>query len=215
VSFVLEALLVFGAGVLSVLSPCVLPILPIIVTGTGQDCRYRPLLIVLGLAITFVLMGVISALFGGLIGQYMQHVEKAAGVLIILLGIAMLAGFNPFKGLGFLSNIHVHDHHGRWSGLLLGLTLGIIWIPCVGPVLSGVLAKVAGRGELGYGIVLLSLYTAGFSLPMLFVAYLSHAARKRLQFFLRHPLVIRVASGLVLIVFGAVIAFSGMLAFAF
>lgn len=214
-SLLIEAPLVFGAGVLSVLSPCVLPILPIIVTGTDRDCRYRPLLIVLGLAITFVLMGVISALFGGLIGQYMQHVEKAAGVLIMLFGLAMLFGFNPFKRLGFLSNIQVHDNHGRWSGLVLGLTLGLIWIPCVGPVLSGVLAKVAGRGELGYGIVLLLIYAAGFSLPMLLVAYLSHATRKRLQSLLRHPLAIRIASGLVLIVFGAIITFSGMLAFAF
>lgn len=214
-SLMLEAPLAFGAGVLSVLSPCVLPILPIIVTGTERDCRYRPLLIVLGLAITFVLMGVVSALFGGLIGQYMQHVERGAGVLIMLFGLAMLAGFNPFKNLGFLSNIHVQDNHGRWSGLLLGLTLGIIWIPCVGPVLSGVLAKVAGRGELGYGIILLGIYAAGFSLPMLLVAYLSQATRKRLQFFLRHPLAIRIASGLVLVVFGAIITFSGMLAFAF
>ena len=138
------------AGLLSVGSPCVLPVLPIIITGRQNDSPYRPLLIVSGLALTFILMGVISALFGGLITSHMLIIEKVAGTLIALLGILMMLNINPFKYLSFVSGFNVTSHD-RWEGLLMGLTLGIIWIPCVGPFLSAVLFDIAAEGKVEIG----------------------------------------------------------------
>ena len=87
----------FGAGFASVLSPCVLPVIPIIVTGTENDNKYRPLFIVGGLSLTFIIMGIISSLMGSFIGGKIFYVEKAAGVIIIILGILMLLNINLFS----------------------------------------------------------------------------------------------------------------------
>ncbi|MBK5958465.1 hypothetical protein CCR97_09630 [Rhodoplanes elegans] len=213
-SLLLEAPLAFGAGLVSVLSPCVLPVLPIIVIGGGDDHRSRPLLIVLGLSLTFVLMGIVSVLFGTLVAGVMPQIERAAGILIIGLGLLMLLDVNPFKRLGVLSRVSVSTGGGRWSGLLLGATLGVVWIPCVGPVLSGILTQVAGRAEMGHGIALLAAYAAGFAVPMLAVGYLSHGARHRLRALQQHQTAVRLVSGGILIALGIVIASSGMLTFA-
>jgi cytochrome c-type biogenesis protein len=203
---------VFIAGLTSVASPCVLPIIPILVAGTEREDRARPLLIVIGLSTMFVLMGIVTSLFGAVIGPGMPYVEKAAGVLIVLFGVLLLFDINLFKHLTFLSRIGNHSE-GRFGGLILGLTLGLIWIPCVGPMLSSVLTLVASRGTLGYGAGLLLVYSLGFSLPILTAAYAAHFFRNQVGIFKQHPVIIRFASGILLIVFGLFIIFKGMLAF--
>jgi cytochrome c-type biogenesis protein len=117
---------------------------------------------------------------------------------------------NVFKRLTFLQRIQVGGD-GRWSGLLLGMSLGLVWIPCVGPMLSGVLATVATRGSLLTGAVLLAFYSLGFALPMLAVGYGSHALRQRVRLVAAHPMAVRWASGLLLVSFGALILRKGML----
>ncbi len=201
-----------GAGLASVASPCVLPVLPIILTGTAEDHRYRPLLVVIGLGAAFVLMGVAMSLFGSFVGPYMIYVEKAAGSLVIGFGLLMLMGANPFKSMSFLQQISYRSH-GRWSGLFVGLTLGVIWIPCVGPMLSGVLATVATRGHVTTGVVLLAVYSLGFAIPMLLVAYFSHWTRVRLRVLQSRPVVVRWVSGALLTAFGVFIVTRGVLRF--
>jgi cytochrome c-type biogenesis protein len=205
--------LVFAAGVASVLSPCVLPVVPIIITGNSDDHRLRPLLIVAGLAITFILMGVASALFGSFIGMKMLYVEKAAGVLIALLGLLLIFNVNLFKHLGFFSRI-TNKSRGRLGGFILGLTLGIIWIPCVGPMLSSVLALVATQGKVVTGIALLFVYSLGFATPMLIAGYFSHFFRKRLRGIGKYPYWVSIGSGVVLVALGLFIVFKGMIGFA-
>jgi cytochrome c-type biogenesis protein len=202
--------LAFAAGLASVASPCVLPVVPLIVTGTTQEHRARPALIVGGIATSFVLMGVLMSLFGGAIGPAIPRLEKGVGILILAFGLLLLADVNPFKRLGFLGRIGPADG-GRGSGLLLGLSLGLVWIPCVGPMLSGVLATVATRGSLVVGVVLLSAYALGFAVPMLAVGYGSQALRQRLRVVAGHPLAVRWASGLLLVAFGVLILRKGML----
>src|SRR5512133_2011685 len=199
----------FGAGLASVASPCVLPVVPLIVTGTAEEHRSRPALIVAGIAASFVAMGVVTSLFGGAIGPALPFLEKAVGVLIVLFGLLLLADVNLFKRLGFLQRIQAGGD-GRRSGLLLGLSLGLVWIPCVGPMLSGVLATVATQGSLATGVVLLVAYSAGFAVPMLLVGYGSQALRQRVRAVAAHPLAVRWVSGALLVAFGAVILRRGM-----
>jgi cytochrome c-type biogenesis protein len=200
----------FGAGLASVASPCVLPVVPLLVAGTAADHRARPALVVAGLATSFVLMGVLTSLFGAAIGPAVPRLEKVVGGLVVIFGLLLLADVNLFKRLGALSRIGA-GAGGPASGLVLGLSLGLVWIPCVGPMLSGVLATVATQGSLATGVVLLLAYSAGFAVPMLLVGYGSQALRQRVRAIAAHPIAVRWASGLLLVAFGAVILRRGML----
>jgi cytochrome c-type biogenesis protein len=202
--------LAFAAGLASVASPCVLPVVPLLVTGTTDEDRSRPALVVAGVAVSFMAMGVLTSLLGGAVGRYLPFLEKAVGVLVVLFGLLLLADVNLFKHLTWLQRVQA-PVRGRWSGLLLGLSLGLVWIPCVGPMLSGVLAMVATRGTLLAGVLLLLAYSAGFAVPMLAVGYGSQALRRKIRTVAAHPLVVRWASGILLVAFGAVILTQGML----
>ncbi len=205
-------LMVTFAGIASIASPCVLPMVPIIVTGTSDDHKYRPLLIVTGLSFSFIMMGVLTSLFAGAVAGVMPMVEKMVGVVVIIFGLSMLFGMNVFKKFTFFYKAQQFQSKGKWSGLVLGMTLGIIWIPCVGPMLSGVLALVATQGELTSGLILLTFYSLGFSIPMLLAGYASQSFRHKIRAVNAHPMAIRVISGLLLIVFGYYILTAGMLA---
>ncbi len=198
------------AGIASVASPCVLPIVPIVVTGSDTDHKHRPLLIVIGLSISFMAMGLLTSLFGGAIAGVMPALEKGAGAIILLFGVLMLFDINPFKKLTMFSNIQAGSK-GRWSGLVMGLTLGLVWIPCVGPMLAGVLTLVATDGRLSTGIILLLCYSIGFAIPMLLLGYASQRVRQWIKQLNAHPLVTRFASGGLLIIFGIYILTKGMM----
>jgi cytochrome c-type biogenesis protein len=210
----LNIALVFGAGLASVLSPCVLPVVPIVVAGTEDDHKLRPVMIVLGLAITFTAMGAISSLFGGFIGAKMYYIEKAAAVLIVIFGLLMIFNINLFKHFSLLSNI-AGKTKGRFGGFLLGLLLGLIWIPCIGPMLSSVLAVVATKGKVLTGIILLFVYSLGFSVPMLIAGYASQFFRTKFRRVGKFPYVINAVSGLLLIALGGIVFFRGTLGFGF
>jgi cytochrome c-type biogenesis protein len=205
-----SAALAFGAGLASVLSPCVLPVVPLIVTGTADEHRTRPALVVLGLTASFVGMGILMALFGATVGPLMPGLEKAVAILVIVFGLLLLLDVNLFKRLTWLQAIQPGSG-GRWSGLVLGASLGLVWIPCVGPLLSSVLAMVASEGRLAAGFLLLLVYSAGFAVPMLAVGYGSQALRQRIRAIASRPLVVRWGSGLLLVGFGLVILQKGML----
>lgn len=202
--------LTFGAGLASVASPCVLPVVPLLVAGTAEDHRWRPALVVGGIATSFVAMGVVTSLFGAAVGPLLPRLEKVVGVVVIAFGLLLLADVNLFKRLTWLQRIGALGA-GRWSGFLLGLSLGLVWIPCVGPILSGVLATVASRGELATGVAMLLVYSLGFAVPMLAVGYGSQALRRRVRLVAAHPVAVRWASGLLLVAFGGLILQKGML----
>lgn len=202
--------LAFGAGLASVASPCVLPVVPLIVTGTADEHRSRPALVVAGIAASFVAMGVVTSLFGAVVGPALPALEKIVGALVVAFGLLLLLDVNPFKRLSWLQRLQVGGG-GRLSGIVLGASLGLVWIPCVGPMLSGVLATVAADGTLAAGVGLLLVYSAGFAVPMLAVGYGSQALRQRVRVVASHPVAIRWASGLLLVAFGGLILNRGML----
>lgn len=208
----LNAMLVLGAGVASVLSPCVIPVVPLIVTGTATDHKLRPVLIVSGLALAFIAMGVVSSLFGAVIGPWMYQAEKVVGAVIVLFGLLLMLDVNVFKHLGGLSRLAEHAG-GRTNGFVLGVLLGVIWIPCVGPMLSGVLALVATEQRVAAGIAYLLIYSAGFAIPMLLVAYASQAVRGRFRALAGGQRMINAVSGALLIALGLFIVLKGVAAF--
>lgn len=204
--------LAVGAGVASVLSPCVLPVIPVIVAGAERKDRLRPLLIVLGLSLTFMAMGAVSSLFGALLVGRTRTIELAGASVIMVMGILLLFNVNIFKRLYRLSNIRVNGE-GRFSGLVLGMALGLVWVPCIGPLLSSILAMVGTSGELLRGIILLGFYSLGLAIPMLAVAYSSHLLQSRLRAVAQHEALVRYVTGSILVAFGLYSILHGNIAF--
>lgn len=205
-------LVAVGAGLASVLSPCVLPVVPVIMAGAEKNDRLRPLLIVLGLSFSFMTLGVVSSLFGALLIGRTRSIEVAGAVFIMSMGIMVLFDASVFKRLYRLSNIRVKGD-GKLSGLLLGMALGLVWVPCIGPFLSSVLAMVGAGGELARGVGLLGFYSLGLALPMLAIAYSSQFLQRKLRVVARHEVLTRSLSGGVLILFGLYSLIHGNIAF--
>lgn len=171
-------LIAFGAGLISIFSPCVLPLLPAIVASSTERGRYRPLAIVLGLSTSFTSMGLVASAFGAVFAAFSYYLFAAAIVVIIVMGFWMLLDLHlPYSAprLGLIDRVSKKTYdiptEGIASGLLLGLALGIVWLPCTGPVLGTILTWVAAKGDVVTGGLLLIVYSLGFAVPMLGIAY--------------------------------------------
>ena len=204
--------LAVGAGLASVLSPCVLPVVPVIAAGAEKKDPLRPLLVVLGLSLAFMIMGAVSSLAGALLVGRTRYIELAGAFVILVMGVFVIFDLNVFKRLYRLSNVRVRGE-GRISGFLLGMALGLVWVPCIGPFLSSVLTLVGTSGELSKGIILLGFYSLGLAIPMLTIAYSSHLLQRRLTAFARHEGALRYLTGGILMAFGLYSIMAGNMAF--
>lgn len=209
----MDPLIAFIAGIVSILSPCVLPLLPAIVaTSTGHG-KLRPLAIVSGLAITFVTFGVIAGAFGEVFVTYSSYIYAASIGIVIFMGLYMLFDLHmPWQGRVTILNKFTYKTHslssrGVMSGLILGMALGIVWMPCTGPILSVILTTVAVGGSMISGAYFLSIYSVGFAVPMLLIAY-SSAAASTLVSAPRRMALIKKISGFVIFVAGVYFIFS-------
>lgn len=201
-----------GAGLASVLSPCVLPVIPIIMAGAEREDRFRPLIIVAGLAVSFMAMGAVSSLFGALLIGKTRYIEIGGSAIIVIMGLMVMFDLSIFKRFYQLANIRVKGE-GRIGGLILGLSLGVIWVPCVGPFLSSTLTMVATSGQLATGITLLGFYSLGLAVPMLLLGYSSQLIQNRIKGVLRHDTALRYITGGTLVVFGLYSIVAGNIAF--
>jgi cytochrome c-type biogenesis protein len=164
--------LAFAAGVVTVTSPCVLPILPAILGMTATQSRGRGLLIALGLATGFTVLGASISLFGSLLGLDSGTVRIAAGIMLIVFGVLMLAPTLQYRLLG-RAQFSLPSRLGTsgWSAFATGLLLGVTWIPCAGPVLGTVSALVFSRADVAMGTAMFFLYGLGVAIPVLGIAY--------------------------------------------
>ena len=209
---IVNIFMAIAAGLASVLSPCVLPVIPIIMAGAERNDRLRPLILVTGLSLSFIAMGAISSLFGSLMIGKTRYIEIAGAVVIIIMGLMVIFDMSIFKRFYQLSNIRVKGE-GRIGGLILGMSLGLIWVPCVGPFLSTTLTMVATSGQLATGIVLLGFYSLGLAIPMLIVGYSSQMLQNKMKGLLEHERILRYATGGTLAVFGLYSIIAGNMAF--
>ena len=198
-----------GAGLASVLSPCVLPVLPIVAAGSEKDHKLRPLMLTLGLSLTFILMGILSSVAGNWLAPKMRTLEIISGAIIVLLGVFLLVGIDAFKHLNKLQQLAPQTGTGLFAGLLLGLALGLVWIPCVGPFLSSILAMVASQGSVAQGIFLLTIYSIGFGIPVLLAGYATQWFRAKAKKARSHASLVRIIGALLLLSLGAFIIVKG------
>ncbi|RXA17081.1 cytochrome c biogenesis protein CcdA [Methanosarcina sp. MSH10X1] len=198
----ISPLAAFGAGILSVLSPCILPLLPAVLATSAGKGKLRPLAIVIGVSVSFTIMGVITSAFGAAFQTYINQLKILAEIFILLMGFAILSEislFNIFSRFPLLSGM---NGGGPVSGFLLGLSLGVLWIPCVGPILASILTMVALEGNAASGAITLAIYSLGFAVPMLLLAYSAHFSSSKIRLISRWDVVFKKGAGIVLILVG-------------
>ena len=213
----INVLIAFAAGVLSFLSPCVLPLIPsylsliggVSVQELGERRRsrvfLRTLLFVMGFSIVFIALGVLFSGTGGFFTSAIQILNIVAGALVILLGLNFI--FNFWKFLNFEKRLHMRSSPTGWLGaLLLGMAFGAGWTPCVGPILASILFLAGSSGGIVQGTLLLAVYSLGLGVPfvlagLFFSQFLG--ARERMK---RHFETLRIISGAFLVLIGLLIA---------
>jgi cytochrome c-type biogenesis protein len=209
----------FLAGVISFLSPCVLPLVPgylSYVAGTSlEELRDRAesrlkalgfaLCFVLGFSAVFVALGASATALGGLLLQYKTELSLLAGALILLFGLH-LAGVLPLGWLQREARVHLDVPGGRAAGaFLMGLAFAFGWTPCIGPVLGAILTMSASTADIGAGTALLAVYSLGLGLPFLAAALFTDVLLARLRSLSRAGRNLQRAAGAALAVVGVLI----------
>ena len=201
------------AGVLSFLSPCVLPLIPSYVgflTGMSVEeleVQRRAALVhaawfVAGFSFIFMALGASASAVGNLFGAYQVWLGRVGGVLVILFGLYLLGVLRPAFLMRERSFKIAEKPLGYLGSALVGIAFGAAWTPCVGPILGGILTLAAARTTVGEGTVLLGVYALGLAIPFLLTAV---ALEKFLAWFQRfRPYIVWVdrVAGTILIVLG-------------
>lgn len=179
--------LAFVAGVLSTLSPCVLPLLPAILIGAQSEHRLAPLALAGGLALSFAALGLFVATIGFALGLTADHIRAVGGAIMVALGLVLLLPAAQLRLASMAGPLQTwtEARFGQFStaGLGgqfgLGLLLGGVWAPCVGPTL-GAASLLAAQGEsLGSVALTMLVFGLGAAVPILLLAALSRTALSR------------------------------------
>jgi thiol:disulfide interchange protein DsbD len=172
---------VFFGGLALNLTPCVYPLIPITVSyfgGRGTDkaglLAVHSLFFLLGLAVTNSTLGVVAALTGGLLGSVLQHPAVLIALATILVGLALnFFGLWELRLPGFLTQAASRSYGGYGGSLFMGLTLGVVAAPCIGPFLIGLLTYVASTGNPYLGFMLFFTLSLGLGIPLATLAFFS------------------------------------------
>lgn len=210
--------LAFLAGVLSFLSPCVLPLVPAYVsfiTGMSLDeLKTAPRLsktmvstvaFILGFSTIFISLGASSSLVGGLLIKYQDYLRIGGGILTIIFGL-FIAGFLKLDFLMREKRFHLDQGPAGYVGaFFIGMSFAAGWTPCIGPILGTILIYASSQASATYGLKLLAVYSLGLAVPFMLAtlainAFLSYT--KKIHRFMKWIMVI---NGLILIVFGVML----------
>ncbi len=201
----------FLEGVITFISPCLLPMLPIYITyfaggqekETGKTVK-NALGFISGFTIIFVLMGALAGTIGRLLTEYKAIVDLVTGAIVVLFGLNFLGvlKIKLFKG----SKSAKKDNLGFFSSMLFGIVFSVGWTPCVGAFLGSALMLAANRGTVVEGIVMLLLYSLGLGIPFFISAILIDKLKGTFNFIKAHYKVINTICGVFLIAIGVLMA---------
>jgi cytochrome c-type biogenesis protein len=209
-----------GAGILTFISPCVLPLIPgYVAFMTGMTTaevagEERPigrilapsLLFVAGFTIVFVALGASASALGGFLADNREVFDAIAGIVILALGFFML-GIVKVPWLYGEARFEM-DKARRFGGLaalMMGMAFAFGWSPCVGPILGSILMMAANAREVGRGALLLAAYSLGLGIPFMVVALTLGRVKPLLNWLNRHTLVLNRVAGVVLMALGILI----------
>ncbi|MCT4557914.1 MAG: sulfite exporter TauE/SafE family protein [Pelagimonas sp.] len=175
----MEFLFAYAAGLLTMINPCVVPVLPIVIATALQASRFGPVVMAAGLSLSFVVLGVGVTAFGHLIGLDIDMISKAGAVLMVVFGLALfLPGADRLLGKATSglatsadAQLDTVDRSGLRGQFLGGLLLGAVWSPCIGPTLGGAIALASQGQDLGRATMIMVFFALGVSTLILGLAY--------------------------------------------
>jgi cytochrome c-type biogenesis protein len=210
----------FLAGLVSFLSPCVLPLVPgyvSLISGVGVEelkvqethvlrkVMLNSIAFILGFSIVFITLGALSTEVGQLASQYKSTLARVAGVIIILFGLH-LTGILPIKALYADKRLHnVKGGSTPWGAFVIGFAFAFGWTPCVGPILGAILGLAAAQNSVSQGILLLTVYSMGLAVPFLLAALGIERFMKFYGGFRRHMHAVEIVSGGLLMALGVLL----------
>ncbi len=178
----IELLIAFGAGLISFLSPCVLPLIPgyiSYVSGSSfneliekKNINLIPIILfTVGFSIVFIIFGAASTFLGQLLLQNSYELRIVAGFIIIIFSLHIIGVIN-LKFLNYEKRIQTNNNKNIFSPIVIGAAFGFGWTPCIGPILGSILALAATEESINKGILLLLFYSLGLALPFILSGYL-------------------------------------------
>jgi len=178
----IELFVAFGAGLISFLSPCVLPLIPgyiSFISGASlnellarKKVNLFPLILfTLGFSFVFIMFGAAASYLGQVLLQNSQTLRVIAGLIIIIFSLQLIGVVN-INFLNFEKKVYTKKNNNIWFSFIVGMAFGFGWTPCIGPILGSILALASTEETIFKAIILLSFYSLGLAIPFILSGYL-------------------------------------------
>ena len=211
----LQLLIAFSAGLISFLSPCVLPLIPgyiSYVSGSSfneliekKNINLIPIILfTVGFSIVFIIFGAASTFLGQLLLQNSFELRIVAGVIIILFSLHIIGLIN-LKFLNYEKRIQTNNNKNIFSPIIIGVAFGFGWTPCIGPILGSILVLAATEESVNKGILLLFFYSLGLAIPFILSGYLIQKFLVFSKNFKKNINLVSKIGGLILLITGILI----------
>ncbi|MDD5936592.1 MAG: cytochrome c biogenesis protein CcdA [Clostridiales bacterium] len=206
----MEYLISFLEGIITFVSPCLLPMLPLYLTyiaGRPDERTKNSTIIssfgfVTGFSITFILMGALSGTIGRFLIRYQHTINIVSGCIIIIFGLSYLGLFRIKLFQGVNRTFNTECKKGFFSSVLFGMIFSIGWTPCVGAFLGSALIMAAQTGSTTKGILMLTFYALGLGIPFILSSILINQLKNAFDFIKRNYKIINAIAGTLLILIG-------------
>jgi len=210
-----ELIIAFGAGLISFLSPCVLPLIPgyiSYISGSSLNDLIEKkrvnlipiILFTLGFSIVFIIFGAASTFLGQVLLQNSYELRIAAGLLIVILSLHILGVIN-IKFLNFEKRVETKKNTNFYSPIIIGMAFAFGWTPCIGPILGSILVLAATEESINKGILLLTSYSLGLALPFIMSGYLIQRFLIFSKNFKKNINIVSKTGGIILLITGVLI----------
>ena len=211
----IELIIAFGAGLISFLSPCVLPLIPgyiSFISGASLDellankkINLVPLILfTLGFSFVFIIFGAAASYLGQVLLQNSETLRIIAGLIIIIFSLQLIGIIN-INFLNFEKKIYTKKNNNIWFSFVIGMAFGFGWTPCIGPILGSILALASTEETVFKAIILLSFYSLGLAIPFILSGYLIQRFLMFSKNFKKHINLVTKSGGIILLITGALI----------
>ena len=211
----IELFIAFGAGLISFLSPCVLPLIPgyiSFISGASlnellekKKINIFPIILfTLGFSFVFIMFGAAASYLGQLLLQNSQTLRIIAGLIIVIFSLQLI-GFINISFLNFEKKIYTNKNNNIWFSFVVGMAFGFGWTPCIGPILGSILALASTEETIFKAIILLSFYSLGLAIPFILSGYLMQRFLMFSKNFKKNINFVSKSGGIILLITGILI----------
>ena len=211
----IELIIAFGAGLISFLSPCVLPLIPgyiSFISGASlnellanKKINIIPLILfTLGFSFVFIMFGAAASYLGQVLLQNSQTLRIIAGLIIVIFSLQLI-GIVNIGFLNFEKKIYTKKNNNMWFSFIIGMAFGFGWTPCIGPILGSILALASTEETIFRAIILLSFYSLGLAIPFILSGYLMQRFLMFSKNFKKNINLVSKGGGVILLITGILI----------